>query len=357
LGGFVERMQTFRDKRIGFHALYSLWSALVLLLFLHAPGLQHYAPSSLGGMVYGTASRPFVFRTLIPTTIRVLTSAVPDGAKRALVDYGGRGTLGWFLRFCDKIPPALTLELLIALPLLFASLLGFLYSLRALFRATYHAAPGVENYVPLVALLLLPPFFCYTSFLYDFPTLFFFTLALLLLVRRRWRGYLLVFAISCFNKETTVLLGMVYGLYFWRDPGLSRARFWLVGIAQAFLFAAIKLTIAIVFSANPGRTVEYHFDHTLWLMQPYTTSTAMAWLLIVILIAHRWAEQPRFLRLALLVLIPLVLLTVFLGLLDELRDYYEAFPAGVLLLFHGAARLCGVEVTAMPPPPERATPS
>jgi hypothetical protein len=42
-------------------------------------------------------------------------------------------------------------------------------------------------------------------------------------------------------------------------------------------------------------------------------------------------------------LLPLVLLTLFFGLLDEYRDYYEVYPAVLLLVGHSLARLLRVE--------------
>jgi hypothetical protein len=66
------------------------------------------------------------------------------------------------------------------------------------------------------------------------------------------------------------------------------------------------------------------------------------------LMGVRWAQTPRFLRTALWVLPVLVGLTLFLGYLDELRDYYEAFPVVVLLIAHGVARVMGVDIATRP---------
>jgi hypothetical protein len=55
---------------------------------------------------------------------------------------------------------------------------------------------------------------------------------------------------------------------------------------------------------------------------------AVLWLLT----AYDWARKPAFLRKGLLItLIPLALLALFFGFIDELRDYYEAFPFLFLL--------------------------
>jgi hypothetical protein len=55
---------------------------------------------------------------------------------------------------------------------------------------------------------------------------------------------------------------------------------------------------------------------------------AVLWLLT----AYGWARKPVFLRKGLLItLIPLVFLALFFGYVDELRDYYEAFPFLFLL--------------------------
>ena len=44
-------------------------------------------------------------------------------------------------------------------------------------------------------------------------------------------------------------------------------------------------------------------------------------------------------------IIPLVLLTLFLGYLDELRDYYEVYPALLLLIAYSVVKIFSVDIS------------
>jgi len=357
-----------RFARVGHGALIAFVALMVLCIFLADPGLNHYPPSSFGDMVYGRASRPFVYRTLVPTAVRVVSGLCPDSAHAAATHAAQHTRLKHLVAAWDDVPAAYFLEFLIALALMYGSLIGFVIALRYLAEALFDLPPSFARKVPLIALVLLPPLFRYTSFIYDFPSLFLFTLGLALMVRQRWRAYLGLLVVATINKETAILLPFVFGLYFLRRQELLRGRFWPLLGAQVGLWLVIKLGINYVFRDNPGGMVELHLrDHNLGLLRSYPMGTAAGWLVLAVLMAVRWSDTPRFLRTALWTLPVLVGMTLFLGYLDELRDYYEAFPVVVLLVAHGVARLTGVDLAVVPedahviprtraPPPSPATP-
>jgi hypothetical protein len=338
-----------RVARLGHGALLPLLALVVLCMFLSDPGINHYQPSNFGDMVYGRASRPFVYRALVPTAVRLVSGLVPASAHAAATSAAQHTRLKHLVSAWDNLPPEYFLEFLIALAFMYGSLIGFLVALRRLAHALFELPDSFARKIPLIALLLLPPMFRYTSFIYDFPSLFLFTLGLVLMVRQRWRAYFGLLVIATINKETAVLLPFVFGLYFLRRPELLKGRFWPLLGAQIGLWLVIKLGINFVFRHNPGGVAEFHLgDHNLGLLRSYSVGTAVAWLVLAVLMAVRWSETPRFLRTALWILPVLVGLTLFLGYLDELRDYYEAFPVIVLLVAHGVARLTGVEVKTVP---------
>ena len=64
------------------------------------------------------------------------------------------------------------------------------------------------------------------------------------------------------------------------------------------------------------------------------TNFNLLFLLALPLLVHRWSAKPLFLRRALWIAVPLLVLTFGLGFFDELRDYYEVYPVLVLLLAH-----------------------
>jgi hypothetical protein len=338
-----------RIALIGNRALLALLAMMVLSMFLSDPGLNHYAPSNFGDMVYGRAARPYVCRALVPTAVQLVSSVFPASAHAAATSAAQHTRLKHLVSAWDNVPAEYFLEFLIALLLMYGSLIGFLVTLRHLATTLFEMPPAFARKIPLIALVLLPPMFRYTSFIYDFPSLFLFTLGLLLIVRQRWRAYLVVLIIATINKETAVLLPFVFGLYFLYRQDLLKVRFWPLLVAQIAMWLVIKLGINFVFRDNPGGMVEYHFrDHNLGLLKSYSIGTAVAWIVLAVLVSVRWSETPRFLRTALWILPVLIGLTLFLGYIDELRDYYEAFPVVVLLVAHGVARLTGVDIKVVP---------
>jgi hypothetical protein len=62
------------------------------------------------------------------------------------------------------------------------------------------------------------------------------------------------------------------------------------------------------------------------------------------MVSHRWFEKPLFLRHSLWILPVLVATCFFFGWLDELRDYYEAYPIVFLLMIYSAGRLVGIKI-------------
>lgn len=343
------RSTSERVRRPIYGAVVAGVALIVLCMFLADPGLNHYAPSNFRDMVDGRAARPFVYRALVPTVVRLVSGVVPDSVHAAVTSAALHTRLKHLLSAWDHLPAEYFLEFLIALALMYGSLIGFVIALRQLAEAVFELPPSFARKIPLIALVLLPPLFRYTSFLYDFPALFLFTLGLALMVRQRWRAYFVLLVVASLNKETTVLLPFVFGLYFLRRQALLNGRFWPLLGAQIGLWLVIKLAIDFVFRGNPGGVAEYHFtDHNLGLLRSYSVGTAAAWLVLAVLIGVRWSDTPRFLRTALWVLPVLLGMTLFLGYLDELRDYYEAFPVVVLLIAHGIARLTGVAIAAVP---------
>src|SRR5262249_36245112 len=156
---------------------------LDLHLAVRQRGVMVVHEATVPGMVYGTAAKPFVLRTLVPTTVRLIREAIPDTTARR-----------WWLRIQRRAPglvealpalewePEFLLEYLIAAAVMQACLLGFLFALRWLYRALYAGAGWRADAVPLFAALVLPCFFRVGAHLpYDFATLFFVALGLLLM--------------------------------------------------------------------------------------------------------------------------------------------------------------------------------
>jgi hypothetical protein len=341
-----------RPAQVGLRSLYwtfcALLTALILARFVCNPGIDGYGKALLLDMVYGRAYKPYVTRALLPGTVRVLASVVPAGTKRewdrALAQDKNLRAVFTKLKW-DVAHPT---EYLLTLALLYASLLGFVLALRYLMTGIYRAPEMAVDLVPVIALLCLPPFFRYYSYIYDFPTLCLFTLGLAFLVRARWSAFLILYPLACLNKETTLLLTLLFVAYEGRSERISQALFRRLLAAQIGLFALIKLGLTVAFHSNPGGLTEFQLLHNLELVvfpYSYSISTAFTALGVALMVFYGWARKPEYLKQGFWVLPVLLVLTFFLGYLDELRDYYEAYPILLLLLFHTAAEILQLDVT------------
>ena len=323
-------------------AVFVPWLGLDFRLEPRKSPLNDYWKARVPDMIYGRAHRPFVERTLVPSTIRVIRRLLPRealGAIRRTVSGAPLflprklGALGW--------EPAFLAEYAIAIPVLYALLAAFPFALRRLFLAVYDA-PGAAAIAGVLATLLLPSFFFDrgTHYLYDFAALLLFTLALVFVARGRLLPYYLVFALGVLNKETMILATLVF-LAAGRER-LTRQDQLRHLVLQLAVFGGIRMTLARIFAGNPGGTVEWHFIKNLRLMAAAPNPwSALMLASVAILVLARLGEKPFFLRSSLVVLPPLVASYLFLGIYGEVRVFYEAYPLLFLLAFDNAWTILG----------------
>ncbi|MET0555054.1 MAG: hypothetical protein ABW221_18575 [Vicinamibacteria bacterium] len=286
-------------------------------------------------MIHGTATKPFVLRTLVPSTVRVLREAIPDATARRL----------WLkvLRRCPRLARALPaleweeqflLEYLIAAVVMYGCLLGFVWALRALYRELHPESAWRRDLFPLAVLLGLPFFFDVGShFLYDFATLLFSAWCLLPLERRRWPVFYAVFALSLFNKETAALVSIVFALRFFRE---MPRREWLAHLAaQVTLAAAVRAFLLHAYQANAGPGMQWNLRKNLILAGERGIDVPTAVLFGVLLVAAvvGWRAEPRLARAALATAPPLTLAYFLVGIYGEIRIFYELVPAAAVWVF------------------------
>lgn len=310
--------------------LYSLSSAIVLFIFIVRPGINGYSRAMFPDMVYGKAHRPFVYRALLPSAVRAITEATPDGVKEGirLRVETRRSRMVEMLKWETEY----MYEYIVALVLMFCCFLAFAYALRRLITLFYDYPSFVADLAPVGGLVALPFFFRYYSYVYDPCTLVLFTLALALIATRKHLLFYIIFVLACFNKETSILL---IGLFLVHEFRIMR-KLGLAGhlLLQVSLWAAVRAIIMTIFRNNPGSPVEFHLIRNLGLPGSPLKFIyfAAAVLIVSVLVRYGWAQKPVFLRTGLFVtLMPLALSAVFLGFVDELRCYYEAFPFLFLL--------------------------
>jgi hypothetical protein len=325
-----------------YYLLKALLTGCVLIIFVIFPGINDNKPSMFGDMVYGKASKPFVYRVLLPATVRVLSAPVPQTLRNTISNtIDDNISLNKLFKKL-KWEKDLAVEYFFAMLIMFFSLWGFSFAVRYLFTLIYNASSWFADSVSVLALLGLPTMFQYTSFIYDFPLLFLYTLGLIFLFKQDWKKFLIIFLIGCINKETTILLTLVF--YISYKSGLKKELFNKLLIAQFAIFILVKGSLYFIFKNNPGTFIEFHLiDHNLRLLTGYDLTLAAAVLGFVLLVFYKWNEKPNFLKTSLWMFIPLVVLTLFLGYLDELRDYYEVYPIVIIFIAHSIARILNVD--------------
>ncbi len=322
----------------------------------------------LPDMVAGTAHRPYVYRTFAPTTIRIVEAAMPDA---------------WHARLTERIPtwyPTRTLfrttqadesqapvAYVLSYALSFGALIGFALVLRAGIAYFYSPPPLAGDVLPTLALVFLPVMYRYISYPYDFPQLFFFSLGLLLLAQRRWWLFYPVLLLGLFNKETNALLVMIHVL---GHVGRMSNRSLIAHAAGQFAMVVVVRALLqfVIFTDNGGAPCDFWLARN-WAMLSdpgkwhglffnfarvgqyslfVPTGYNLLYLSIVPLVFYRWSSKPLLLRRAIWIGVPLVVLTFFLGFIDEMRDYYELYVVVFLL---AAGTVCDVAKAPARPAP------
>lgn len=321
-------------------------------MFLRNSGVNTSDRATFANMVYGKAHKPFVYRTLLPSSVRVMTRIIPIQLRTRLNLLADHSPIVHrvltYLRWEQQVnTKEYFTETIIALSLMLGSLIGFIYALKY-FLTTFYAAPKMFiNTIPLVTVLLLYPFFKF-GYLYDFPSLFLFTLALAFMVRERWNFYLLIFLLASLNKETAFLLTLVFIPYYYEKKKIEPRQFWNLLLLQVGIYIFIKFVLFYAFSNNPGVITEFHLVENTYIILlrilGHPVITVGSWLILAFAVFYRWREKPEFLKYSLWIFLPLFLLYLLFGNYGELRVFYEVFPIFVLLIAHTIASLAKINL-------------
>jgi len=280
----------------------------------------------IGGMVYGTAHKPFVYRALLPQTVRVVTRLVPPSVGEWAIAAPWIGET--IARF--DLGESYPVEGLLMIVGIAAFLAAYPLALLSLAQATI---PKLDSPWTAVVALLLLPFSLFKGQFYDLPQLTLFTLSLALLAQAKWRPYLVGLFFTSLNKETSVFLVVVFVLYYWER--MERFQFWKLLGAQCLIYGAIRAWLTWAFWDNPGAPLEWHlFDH---FYSPNEMAWLFAWMslpvlcLAAALVAYRWQDKPLFLRRAVLLIVPLAVLYLLFGFPFEFRTMLEVYSPAFLL--------------------------
>jgi hypothetical protein len=338
--------------------LYSTVASFTVSEFIRYPGLANMKPS-LGGedffgdMVYGRAPQPFVTRVLVPWLIRAAVAVTPPTA-RAQIEESVRRSLTnegkplWLHQYPFEFTVAKNILLLFAV--------GFAFSLWWLARLTLDVPAPAVDVIPIVVLFALPGLYGYGSMLYDLPALALFTLGLALVAARQFWFYALVSTVCVLNKETGLLLTLVWAVSEAHKHKLKSRQLALGFGLHVGFWLVVRGLLFWYFRNNPGESIALHLFRnaqvlavpgnwflfrpvTGWLILPMGFNVFYVLGFIASLFALKRA--PQFLKAAFWIAVPLFVLTWLFGNVDEMRVYYELLPIVALVLFGGLYRLMG----------------
>ncbi len=320
-------------------------TTFVFCMAVTNPGIQWFYRSTVPNMVNGTAYKPYVYRVLIPFIANQINSSIPEQTRNTIALVTENNTVLKPIFSDRKWAIGYASEYYVVLLLMYASLWGFVFSFKYLFRGLFKTSERFLDAVSVLTILCLSCLYWPYTYIYDFTTLFLFTLGLATMIRCAWRSYLLIFVLACLNKETTILLTCIFAIHFFKHHKLNLSTYIYLLFIQIAMFVSIKIFIDMLFIHNPGGLVEFWLPRNInLLLRPYPIILYLQWFALGFFVIYKWSEKPLFLKQGLLILIPLLGTAVFWGWIIELRAYYEAYPIVMLLLAHSVASILGLSI-------------
>jgi len=310
------------------------------------PGVNTNTASKVEDLVYGNAWKPLINRLLVPVTARVLIFPLPKEVRERwsvqlmempLVQHAFQSP-----HWNDKF----VLEYTVVLGLMYICFIGFLLAIRWLFVTVFVAHPLVADMAPLLCLFLLRPLMWPTTYPYDFATLLFSTLLMISMARGAWRGYALVFLLATLNKETSIVFILFFIYYFRFAMPMRRPLYYRLIAWQMTCWGAVKVITSILYQNNGGENfwaIKNWSGHNPEVFMSYfPMSTFGAYLILIAACIYQWKSKPLLFRqLFLWLMWILIPLHICIAWIDELRSFYDAIPAAVILMAHSLSAWTG----------------
>lgn len=321
--------------------------------------------AQLANMIGGTAERPFVTRALVPQSIRIISEATPADfkeffdsipAETGLVekiegrwipdDAYSKLVKSNMLKFVDngRFYDYLLGALALCIP---AFLFGIYF--RKLLRVVYRSRNLFYDLTALLATLLTSVCFIEGFYIYDFMTLFLSTLFVYYLVKEKWIHLAIVFTVFAFHKETCIFFLALFAVaqIYW--PRLDGKKFILIGAYMLAVFAASRIVLMAAFAGNPGSNLEFHlFRNLIFFMTRFELTTAIAYVLLLVILFRNWSAQPKPFKLYFYLSFGIFSAGLFFGFAEELRQYYEVYPAAIALISRNLMELAGADISVNP---------
>jgi hypothetical protein len=273
----------------------------------------------------GSAAKPFIYRVLIPNTVRAAEWLVPEPVAAAV-------EASPFTKYVlpkDGVTGVRPIYFYLFGGILFAILIGYAAVSTLLYRSLY-GPTEFSNWVGPICLAMIVPFLTFGfAHQYDFAVLLLMTSLLLAMSKERHVTFIVLLAIATLNKETAFLAIVAYGCYFFDRMPIRRLAMF-VG-AQFAVYVTIQVGLHTAFAANPGQSMEVWWGSNIAWLMTRTFPQVAAFLLFALLIAYRWNDKPLLLRRSAWQLVPHLGLIFFGAYPGELRVLYDSLPILMML--------------------------
>jgi hypothetical protein len=299
-------------------------------MYLSVTQMGTFEPAKLSRALEGTAERPYAYRELVPLLARGLAPIVPArlAASFSGAPYPIRKT------FAALSEGGYQREAAAVLLLIFFSLLVFAYAQRYFLRTLGLMAPQEQLILPLLAQILILPFTIFFGYIYDIPQVLLITLCLAFLLRRRWIAYVLALALASLNKETSVLVILVFMIFYWTR--LPRRMFISLLVAQTAIYAVIRAILVYIYRDNPGApmfiTLRTHYEQYL-AYPPSILITLVFFVPLIFLMLRGWKHKHAFLQAGSVMFLILLGLFFVAGMPVEFRVFLDALPIIAVLIY------------------------
>lgn len=258
-----------------------------------------------GGLYPEDYTRPFVYRQLVPLLARG-------------IEFFG-------------VPAGIALVVVMTV-----SGVGFYLALRKLALQFYNLSSKQELYLVAGVLVSMLVMGAYRK-PYDLMTAFLFTLFFYYFWTDQKAKHLLVFALSCVNRETTFLLVLFYVVYLFPRLKYKRSRYEIVwmSLSQIYLYVLITFAVRFILSDSVGSSLWVQPVENIlkFADQPYRFllyligAMGLMWWM-----SRGWEQKPEHLRYAFGLFAPILLVAhLVVGTAFELRIFWELAPLMIIL--------------------------
>jgi len=339
--------------------VYAIFAVVYVLSALYAMS-YFFQNSSLGdayprtrfdAMIDGYASKPFIYRQLVPIFVRAIDRITPPDARGDVNNWveniKTNKDYREFRRYTPWLEATFPLKIthykrLVASIIIFTFLLLYMAVIFALGRKLFPNYPAVALLAPPFAMMAITSFGYQWQYIYDIPCLCLSTACFYFMYTQRFRLYLMVFFLSCLNKETAIFSMIFFAI--WHVDKLGNKKFAVLWALQCAIYLSIKTILTVEYLNNPGYFLEQNMivvlarDVLAEANLPKILLMAMMWFLF----SHHWQDKPEFLKKSLW-LLPMMYAAYFLyGYPMEYRVFFDLHGPLVLLATHTLVVATGI---------------